>query len=324
MKLLIVKLSSLGDVVHAMPAVQDLRQALPQARIDWVVERGFSPLVGRCAGVNRVIDCELRRWRKAPWSAATWAGWQRFRQQLRAEAYDAVIDLHGLTKSALVAWMARLAPGGRRLALAHQTDGSSYEAPTRWVADEAIAVEPHIHAVDRSRELCARAFGYAVPSDLRFGLLAHAELAASGDLPCVVLVHGTSRADKCWPDDHWVELGLRLIEVGYRIALPHGNDAERQRSELLARVLGPRASVWPRLELGALTDRLATCAGVVGVDSGLSHIAVALDLPHVQIYNFDTAWRTGPQGQARQISVFAEPTPDVDAVWAGWQQVAAT
>ena len=207
-----------------------------------------------------------------------------------------------LTKSALVAWMARLAPGGRRVALAHRTDGSSYEAPTRWVAHEAIKVEPHIHAVDRSRELCARAFGYARPLDMRFGLLAHTEVAPVGELPCVVLVHGTSRADKCWPDGHWAELGLRLIEVGYRLALPHGNDAERQRSEQLARALGSRASVWPRLELGALTDRLATCAGVVGVDSGLSHIAVALDLPHVQIYNFDTAWRTGPQGQARQIS----------------------
>ncbi|MEK9953642.1 MAG: glycosyltransferase family 9 protein [Curvibacter sp.] len=117
MNILIVKLSSLGDVVHAMPAVQDIRRAFPQAHIDWVVEKGFAPLVQRCAGVRRVIPCELRRWRKAPLAATTRAQWQAFKTELQAEAYDAVLDLQGLTKSALVAWLARLAPGGRRYAM---------------------------------------------------------------------------------------------------------------------------------------------------------------------------------------------------------------
>ena len=108
MKILIVKLSSLGDVVHAMPAVQDILQALPMAQIDWVVERGFAPLVQRCTGVSRVIECELRRWRKAPFSHLTRHAWRAFKTELQRESYDAVIDLQGLSKSALVAWLVTL------------------------------------------------------------------------------------------------------------------------------------------------------------------------------------------------------------------------
>ncbi len=342
MRILIVKLSSLGDVVHTMPVVQDIRQALPHAQIDWVVERGFAPLVRRCAGLARVIECDLRRWRKTPFTANTRAEWQTFKQVLQAQAYDAVIDLQGLSKSALVAWLARLAPGGKRYAMANQTEGSGYEAPTRWVADVAITLPMHIHAVQRGRLLCTKIFGYDVPVSESFGLVDQYSLAqeateiiANGNpsvektaahstvnQPCIALVHGTSRADKEWPLDHWIALGTRLQAAGYALALLHGTDAEQQRSEVLAAQL-PGAVVWPRLSLDALTDALAVCAGVIGVDSGLSHIAVALDLPHVQLYNFDTAWRTGPLNRARQLSVFAQPAPSVDAVWQAWLDVSA-
>jgi heptosyltransferase-1 len=344
LKILIVKLSSLGDVVHAMAAVQDILQAYPQAQIDWVVERGFAALVQRCAGVRRVVPCELRRWRKAPLSAPSRVAWQVFKADLQSEAYDAVIDLQGLTKSALISWLARLAPGGSRYALANQTDGSSYEAPTRWVANVLVLVQPHIHAVARSRELCARALGYRVPDHQSFGLLAHVNQAqaainniafeagqevfhsSAGAKGVVALVHGTSRADKEWPLAHWQALGRRLIEAGYTLALPHGSDAEEQVARQIAAPL-VHARIWPRLGLDLLCDALGGCAGVVGVDSGLSHIAVALDLPHVQIYNFDTAWRTGPQvlgassAALRQCSVFARPTPSVEAVWQAWLDV---
>ncbi len=342
MRILIVKLSSLGDVVHTMPAVQDIRRALPQAQIDWVMERGFAPLVRRCEGVTRVIECDLRRWRKSLLAANTHAEWRVFKQILQAQAYDAVIDLQGLSKSALVAWLARLAPGGKRYAMANQTEGSGYEAPTRWVSDVAITLPAHIHAVQRGRLLCAKALGYDVPDVEVFGLLAQhppaqaatetiaienlvvEKIAVNSDSnqPCIALVHGTSRADKQWPLDHWVALGTRLQAAGYTLALLHGTDAEQQRSAALAAQL-PGAVVWPRLGLDALTDALVACAGVIGVDSGLSHIAVALDLPHVQIYNFDTAWRTGPLNRTRQRSVFAQPTPSVGAVWQAWLDVSA-
>lgn len=318
MNILIVKLSSLGDVVHAMPAVQDLLRNVAGAKVDWVVERGFAPLVQRCEGVRRIIPCDLRRWRKSPLARATRAEWRAFRTELQREAYDAVVDLQGLTKSALVARMARLAPGGLRYAMANRTAGSSYEAPTRWVADVAIAVPVQSHAVQRSRAVCAAALAYAPVDAARYGLR-RAGADAAGRT--VALIHGTSRDDKCWPEAHWVALGRRLVEQGYELALPYGSDAERQRGERIAAAIGPHAQVWPRLALDALTDRLARCAGAIGVDSGLSHIAVALDLPHVQVYNFDTAWRTGPNGSARQCSVYAHPAPGVAAVWQAWETV---
>ena len=320
MKVLLVKLSSLGDVVHVMPALQDMRRAVPGVQIDWAVEKSFAPLVRRCEGVGRVVECELRQWRKSPLSAQTRRQWRAFKAELQAERYDAVIDLQGLTKSALVAWLARLAPRGKRYALANQTEGSSYEAPTRWVADVAVQVEPHTHVVQRSRALCARVLGYEMPAALAWGLNLH---AFPTQPRVIALVHGTSRSDKLWPVANWIELGGRLIRDGFRLALPHGNAQEQARSEHLAQALGGAATVWPRLSLDAMAEQLAHTSGVIGVDSGLSHIAVALDLPHVQIYNFDTAWRTGPLGSARQVAVYAQPEPDVGAVYDAWTKALA-
>ena len=317
LKVLIVKLSSLGDVVHAMPAVMDIQAAFPNAQVDWVVERGFASLVQQCAAVHRVIPCEMRRWRKDFFKAHTRAQvraeWQVFKADLQQEAYDVILDLQGLTKSAWVAWLARKTQRGQRYAMANRTDGSGYECPTRWVADVSVSITPHIHAVTRGRVLCANALGYDVPQQLHYGL----DQAGMQRKPRVVLVHGTSRVDKEWPLSHWFEIGTRLKQQGLNVALPHGNEAERLRSEALADML-PGAEVWPRLSLDELTHAMAQCTGVIGVDSGLSHIAVALDLPHVQIYNFDTAWRTGPVGLPRQCSVVDCPTPSVDAVWQAW------
>ncbi len=343
MKILIVKLSSLGDVLHTLPVVRDMLQAMPHAQIDWVVEGAFAGVVRRCQGVNRVITCELRQWRKAPFSGDTRRAWRACKASLRQESYDAVIDLQGLTKSAWVAWMAALAPGGKRFSMANRTDGSSYEAPTRWVADVAIRLERHMHAVQRAREVCARALGYALPDSAEFppsfGLLVGVNTTslainniANCDAlaqPVVTFAHGSSRDDKLWPVNCWVELGQRLSAQGYNIALAQGSDVEEQRSHAIARQLirqGVHAIVWPRQSLDTLLDVLSGSAGVIGVDSGLSHMAVALNLPHVQIYNFDTAWRTGPLATgaaARQVSVCAQPTPSVDAVWQAWQSVSA-
>jgi heptosyltransferase-1 len=141
----------------------------------------------------------------------------------------------------------------------------------------------------------------------------------------VVLAHGTSRADKQWPLEHWLGLAAALESAGFGLALPHGNDEEEQRSQWLAQRCR-HAQVWPRLSLDALLESMRGCAGVIGVDSGLSHMAVALGLAHVQIYNFDTAWRTGPaaaESAGRQVSVYAEPTPSFERVWQAWCGVLA-
>ena len=322
MRILLVKLSSLGDVVHTLPVVQDIRAALPDAQIDWVVEKVFAPLLMQVDGINRIIPCDLRRWRKSLWAAQTRNEWRAFKTDLQRDGYDAVIDLQGLTKSAVVARLAKLSPQGKRYAMANQTEGSGYEAPTRWVADVAIQVEPRIHAVPRGRTLAAKALGYS--ADLLnkapdYGLKRpqaqsiRAQIAPKN----IAFIHGTSRLDKEWPLLSWVELGHRLAATGYQVMLVHGNDKELATSRAIAAHLSS-SIVLPLLPLDALTQELGQCAGAIGVDSGVSHIAVALGLPHVQIYNFDTAWRTGPLDCAHQVSVFAQPVPSVDAVWQAW------
>ncbi|HSN33668.1 MAG TPA: lipopolysaccharide heptosyltransferase I [Ideonella sp.] len=325
MRVLVVKLSSLGDVVHALPAVQDLRRARPEAQIDWLVEPAFAPLVRRAEGVAEAIVAPLRRWRGTWWTAATRHEFAALRRRLAATRYDAVVDLQGLTKSALLARLARLAPGGHRWGLGNRTEGAGWEPAARWLVDRPVRIEPHVHALDRSRRLVAAAFGAPIDTPPQYGLRVRA--LAQG-APTVAFVHGTSREDKLWPQSHWVALGRHLLDAGWRIALPQGNEAEQMRAELIAASLQfermPRVEVWPTLALDAVIDRLAGLQGVIGVDSGLSHIAVALGLPHVQIYNFPTAWRTGPQpahGNRRQVSVEGRPTPTPDAVEAAWRAV---
>jgi heptosyltransferase I len=316
-RVLIVKLSSLGDVVHAMPVVHDIRGVYAGAQVDWVVEPAFAPLVRRVQGVHRVIECAQRRWRKRWWTGAVRAEWRAFKQQLQAERYDAVLDLQGLTKSALVARLAR----GPSFGLANRTEGSGYELPARWLVDQTITIEPRIHALDRSRELAARALNYQVDGSPHFGLQAHGEPLPK---PTVVFVHGTSRGDKLWPEACWIELGQRMEAAGFSVALPRAGAAEHERAQRLAKGIGRHAVVWPEMSLDHLVDRLGAATGVIGVDSGLSHIAVALNLPHVQLYNFPTAWRTGPlaaHGHHHQVALERDPTPEVDLVWATWQVV---
>ena len=319
LRILIVKLSSLGDVVHSLPVVADLRAAYPRALIDWVVEPAFAPLLDRTTGVAKVIGCALRRWTRAGlWKPSTLGEVRAFAARLRRERYDAIVDLQGLTKSAVIARLAR----GTSFGLANRTDGASHEPPARWLVSKAIRVEPHSHALDRSRELVAAALGTRVDSPPSFGL-AQAEAAHAGSRT-VVLIHGTSRGDKLWPEASWIEIGRRLADEGWAVALPQAGSEEGRRARAIAAAIGGDSTVWPALELGAFIDRLAATAGAIGIDSGPSHIATALGLPHVQLYNFPTSWRTGPQpahSGGLQVSIEGDPVPTVAAAWAAWKGV---
>lgn len=320
MRILIVKLSSLGDVVHAMPVVHDIRAAHPDASIDWVVEPGFAPLLRRMRGLAEVIECPLRQWTQAWWTGAVRREVRELRTRLRRHRYDAILDLQGLTKSAVVARLAH----GVRYGLANRTEGASYEWPARWLVDHALRIEPHIHALDRARELAARAIGYRALGPPDFGLRRSPQALPDGGAPTLLFVHGSSRDDKLWPEGDWIALGRHVIAEGWRVALPQAGAVEQARASRLQAALGPQAQVWPALDLGAVVDRMQAVQGAIGVDSGLSHIAVALGLPHVQLYNFPTAWRTGPQvahGHRHQVSVEGNPAPTLDAVWQAWQAV---
>lgn len=323
MRVLIVKLSSMGDVVHSMPALQDIRTAFPGAQIDWVVEPAYAPLVRRVDGIGDVIECAMRRWRAAWWTSAVRGEWRALRSRLKSTRYDAVLDLQGLTKSALVARLANGVSHG----LANQTEGSSFEWPAAWLVNRAIRVESHIHALDRARALAATALEFKPQGAPLYGLRAR-RAAEKAERPTVAFVHGSSRDDKLWPQAQWISLGKRLIDAGWRIALPQGGEVEQTRAEMIGAALQfdrtNLVEVWPTLKLDAMVDRLASTQGVIGVDSGLSHLAVALNLPHVQIYNFPTAWRTGPQpahGHKHQVCVEGQGVPTLDMVWTAWGKV---
>lgn len=297
-KILIVRVSSLGDVVHNMPVIADIRRRHPDAQIDWLVEESFVDLVRLVDGVRNVLPFSLRRWRRKPFSGATWREIGAFRKRVAAEQYDLVIDCQGLIKTAWVASWAR----GPLVGLGNRTDGAGYEWPVRFFYRKRVPIAPRTHVVERSRQLVAAALGDPAPTPadpIDFGLDTRAAALAVGALglnlpvPYVVFVHATSRADKQWPDAAWIELGQALVRRGASLVLPWGNDAERATSERLAKEFGAAAIVPPRLSLPAVVGLIDGAAATVGVDTGLVHIAAALKRPTVELYNFATAWRTG-------------------------------
>ena len=318
LQLLIVKLSSLGDVVQTAAVVQDVLRRFPDAHIDWVVEEAFAPLVALVGGVRRVIPVAQRRWRKSRWSPVTRRERADFLHDLRTEAYDVVLDFQGLIKSALVARQARLLFGGFSASYANGSDACAYEWPVRWLLRRSFPMPQRIHAVARYRLLAALALGYSTQESAAVHWLLP---AASAPARTVVFAHGTTRPDNEWSPSNWLALGHQLMTQGFALALPQSNDAELALARTLAQAWGPQASVWPRESLADVTRRMAVCAGVVGVDSGLSHIAVALGLPHVQIFSQDRAWRAGPVGCAHQLAVGGSVAPDVAAVLQAWNTV---
>jgi heptosyltransferase-1 len=327
-RILIVQPSSLGDVVHAMPAVQDIAATHPGARIEWVVEPAYAALVKRVDHVAQVHAAPLARWRQGWWTSRVRGEYRALREQLQREPYDAVIDLHGRAESAFIARAACLAPGGRRCGIGNATEGASWEPAARWFVERPIRIPPRCHAIDVARGVVAQALGHAVQGLPRHGLRATPDAASRERSPTVALVHGASDERKLWPQAHWVTLARRLLAEGWRIALPQSNEAEQTRAEMIAAALqferDPQVEVWPTLRLDAVADRFATMVGVIGTDSGLSRLAVALDLPHVQVHNAQTAWRSGPQaahGHRHQVAVQASPQPTPDAVWTACREV---
>lgn len=291
-RVLLVKTSSLGDVVHNLPVVCDLVAALPGVTIDWVVEEGFAAIPRLHPQVSRVLPVAVRRWRRSPWSAGVRAEVRRFLGELRSESYDAVIDTQGLIKSA---WIARAARGIR-----HGLDWSSSREPLGWFYDHSYHVPWGQHAVERNRSLAALALGYALSAPARYGITAAARhfswLPAAH--PHAVLLHATSAERKLWPEARWVELGRVLTARNLVCVLPWGSPAEHQRSQRLAQQI-PQAVVPERMELEVLSALLAQASVVIGTDTGLTHLAGALGVPTIGIYCATDPAATGLYACAR-------------------------
>jgi heptosyltransferase-1 len=277
-RVLVVRPSSLGDIVHALALLGDLATHRPGTVVDWVAEESFVPLVRLHPGVHRVIPVALRRWRTAPLARRTWREIAAFRADLRRDAYDAVLDLQEQVKGAVIARMAR----GRR----HGPDRASIREPVATLAHDAHhAIDPDQHFIDRCRKLAAAALGYPVAGPPRFGLAPpppQADDVVPGG-PYVVMLHATSRDDKLWPEAHWRALIAHFARSGLAIVLPWGSDAEHARSIRLA-AGEPAARVPVRQSLPALAGLLARAELVVGVDTGLVHLAAAMGTATVSLF----------------------------------------
>lgn len=283
-------MSSLGDIIHTFPAVTDLRRALPDADLEWVVEEAYLPLARMHPGVTRVLPIALRRWRRELFSARAWREARAFRDSLREAAYDAILDTQGLLKSAAVASLARgpvhgFGRGTAREALATRFYDVTYEF---GAAD---------HKVERYRAVAARALGY-VPGALDYGISAPPRPAGAPPSAYCVLLHSTARAAKLWRDQDWVEVGRHLAGRGLVCVLPWGDDVERSRAERLAAAM-PRAVVPARLPLDEACGLIGRAQIVIGVDTGLMHLAAALRVPVIGIYCDSEPLDAHPLGTGR-------------------------
>ncbi len=275
-----------------MPMVADILRHYPDANIDWVVEEGYTSLVRLNPGVRNVIPFALRRWRKSLLSKQTRAEMRAFYAALRNESYDVVFDTQGLLKTGVVMGMARLADGGKRVGLANATEGSGYEAISRIFHTMSVSVGRHTHAVLRGRLVAAAALDYAINEAADFKLQTPtAQPSWIPAQPYAVFFHGTARAAKQWAPAHWVQLAKSLSTRGMPVLLPWGSEDERQAAQQLAAQI-PNAQVLPKLPLMEAVTLAQRAALVVGVDTGLTHIAAAFNRPTIELYCDSPRWKT--------------------------------
>lgn len=317
-QILLVKTSSLGDVLHNLPVVSDIVRHYPGAQIDWVVEEGFAALPKLHPAVRNVITVAVRRWRGKPLNAVTWREIGAFRSALAAQHYDIAIDTQGLLKSALLMRRAR----GMRCGFDQH---SAREPLAARFYQKTFAVATAQHAVERNRQLVAQALGYEFENLVDYGIhspaIARPPWLAEGSY--MVLLHATSRADKLWNEANWIRLGRFLHEKHIRCVLPWGSEAEQARSLRLAEAI-PDGIAPPRLSLNEAAALLGGAQAVIGVDTGLAHLSVALGMPTIGIYIATDPALTGLYGGANIANLGGIGlAPDVATVIDALQRMAA-
>ena len=312
-KILLVKLSSLGDVLHNLPIVWDLRKRLPNAQIDWIVEEGYVHLLEPLKttetfrGIDRIIPVAFRRWRNNLFSINTLREFFAMRKLLQATTYDVVLETQGLLKSALVCALANKSDQVIVSGLANATEHSGYEPMARMFYTQSVHVPLKCHAIDRSRWVICSAFDWPLlnrndepplfyPNDFVEQL---APLPIEGFrrqsngavVPYVVCLHSTARAAKRWPTENWVELGKALSNQGYQVLFPWGSPEEMKISALMASKV-PGAIVPRAFSIEETYQLVAHASLTIGVDTGLTHLAAVLGQPTIEIYCDSPRWKT--------------------------------
>jgi len=312
-KILLVKLSSLGDVLHNLPIVWDLRRRLPNAKIDWVIEEAYVHLLEPLKttksfnGIDRIIPLSFRSWRKNLLSINTWREFFAMKKLLQAITYDVVIETQGLIKSGLVCALAKKTKNAVVSGLGNATEHSGYEPIVRFFYTKSVRVPVRYHAIDRSRRVMCSAFDWPLVDRKseapQFYPKSFVELLEPLDIdglkkdhkglsvPYIVCFHSTSRAAKRWPNDHWVELGKALSSKGYQLLLPWGNEAELKESTLISSHI-PNAMVPRALSIEEVYRLVAHAALTIGVDTGLTHLAAVLGRHTIEIYCDSHKWKT--------------------------------
>jgi heptosyltransferase-1 len=283
MHVLLIKTSSMGDVIHALPALTDAMRAIPGIRFDWVVEEAFQEIPAWHPAVDRVIPVALRRWRKKPLKALISGEWRRFKRALRERQYDLVLDSQGLMKSA---WLAQKARGPR----AGFDKKSAREPLASWFYQKKLFVSPEQHAISRQRGLFGAALGYPVPNSEPDSALS-ITWEPDREHPYVFFLHGTSWPSKEWPEENWIELAKLANADGYQVKLTWGNEREKARAERIAAECD--AIVLPRMGLREIAQELAGASRVIGVDSGFAHLAATMNVLSITLYGPTSPAKTG-------------------------------
>ena len=283
-------MSSMGDVVHTLPAVTDLKTVHPQVQVDWVVEEAFVDIPASHPMVSEVIPIAIRRWRRN-W-LRHWQEIKQLQKRLKDNQYDLVVDAQGLIKSAFVSRFTG--------AQVHGLDANSAREPAvSWLYSERHAVTKSMHAVERVRQLFSQIFDYALSDlPLNYGFPRNRQ----AQIRQLLFLPGTTWASKHWPESLWRELIERATIGGFKVLLPHGNDIEEKRAIRLAKDI-KAASVLRRSSIAELIQHMQDCVGVVSVDTGLGHLAGAMDLPLVGIYGSTNPRLTGMYGSQQEVIV---------------------
>jgi len=295
MRVLIIKLTSMGDLMHALPALTDAASMFPDIQFDWVVDRAFAAVPKWHPHVNKVITTSHRNWRKH-WFASA-GELKAFYQELNADDYDMVVDMQNNLKSALVSKL-------RKGAVAGLDKYSCREKPAHWAYQQQINVNPSQHAVDRMRQILAKALDYTVPSTpAQYGVkLNHCQLPALDfDLPerYLMLVHNASWLTKLWPVTSWQALALKASQAGYAVLIPSGNDDEYQRARQIAAV-ADNAYALPRLDLDHVAALMQQSIAAVCSDTGLAHMAAMMGKPAITLYGSTDTHLIGTAGEHQQ------------------------